>query len=683
MNRRTFLASSATLTGAALGGATIATTTGIASARAATPVLDLGPAIRSVNVRAASFGRLPDGRQVALALSNGYPVSVNIVDIVTGQRIFAAEIAEATIGSWIIQAPSGDVWLSVRKPVNAALYRIDVSTMTLHKVADRVGGESVMYSAKFDEQGVLWFGTYPHAKVMSYDPASGAFRDYGTQTTEAAYVFSLGLVDGKVWAGTGPVPHLYVIDPDTGDRTEIHPPEHVMANTQWFIGVDQRNDDVLVRLSPRGSYDCAVLHLPTMTWSDTIIGGVGGSMPTGTTRAGITYQLVKNADLVGYDTRRDRVVPTGFADTDVPAALATTVNSYGIDVVLAPELRLPGETVVGITTDGDLWCYNLATGRTRITAAEILPTSSEAHGIGTGPDGRVYIGAYLSSGVMSRIDPATDVITPLRGPKQGDAMTTHAGRLVVSSYPGAVIHVGEVDRPWDWGTNPHQVLEIGRGEPWFQDRAFGLVSTGDLLAIGTIADYGELDGALTLLDTASGSCTVHRGVVAGQSVISLAHRDGLVYGTTSIHGGLSSKPIATEAKLFIWDVSAAAKVWEGTLSPGAQNAGGLLWGPDGQLVGSTSNGDLFTFDPVARGVTSLVPIVPKLPGAAGWGYAARTVYDPVTDSYLATQSGKLVQLRRGTTTPITLSTTMQQICQAGNGKIYGVDDTQAYLIAPQ
>jgi len=683
LKRRNLLAGSAALTGATLCGTVLAAVPATVARAADAPVTALGPAIKSVNVRAASFGTLPDGRSVVLALSNGYPVSVNVIDLVTGARIFAAEIAEATIGSWIIQAPNGDIWLSVRKPVNAALYRIDVATMTLHKVGDRIGGESVLYSAKFAADGVLWFGTYPHAKVMSYDPATETLRDYGSQTSDAAYVFSLGLVDGAVWAGTGPVPHLYVIDPATGDRTEIQPPDHIMTNTQWFIGIDQRNDEVLVRLSPRGTYDCAFVHLPTMTWSTTIISGVGGSMPTSTTRAGITYQLVQNADLVGYDIRRRRVVTTDFSHSDLPAHLATTVNSYGIDVVRAPELKLPGETVAGITTDGGLWFYNLPTGRTRTIDTAILPTSSEAHGIGTGPDGQIYIGAYLSSGVMSRIDPATDAITPLRGPKQGDAMITHAGQLVVSSYPGAVIHVGDVTQEWDWGTNPHKSLEIGRGEPWYQDRAFGLASAGDLLAIGTIGDYGELDGALTFLDTETGSFTVHRGVVPDQSVISLAHRDGLVYGTTSIHGGLSSTPTAAEAQLFVWDVAAAAVVWQGSISAGAQNAGGLLWGPDDLLVGSTSNGDLFTFDPVSRAIISLVPIAPKPPGAAGWGYAARTVYDRATDSYVVTQSGHLVQVARTTGAVTVLSTNMQQISQAGNGKIYGVDDTQAFLITPQ
>src|SRR5699024_10284919 len=125
----------------------------------------------------------------------------------------------------------------------------------------------------FDSDGVLYFGTYPDAKVISYDPQTGKFRDYGTQTDDADYVFGLGIVDGRIWAGTGPVPHLYQIDPDTADRTEMHPPEHVMDGTDWFIAIEPRDELVFVRLSPRGSYDMAVYDRKQEQWLPEIVPG--------------------------------------------------------------------------------------------------------------------------------------------------------------------------------------------------------------------------------------------------------------------------------------------------------------------------------------------------------------------------------------------------------------------------
>lgn len=622
---------------------------------AAQPVIEeLGPAIMSVNVRNAHFGTV-DGRAVAYAISNGNPATFSMVDATTGESMFAAELEDTTVGGWITTSPDGTVYFTARHPQPAGLYSFDPRTRDLVEIADAVAGERVLYGGSFTDDGTLVFGTYPNAKVVSYTPSTGEFRDYGSQTDDADYVFSLGIVDGEIWAGTGPVPYLYAIDPDTGDRREIAVPEHLMANTQWFIGIEQRADSVLVRLSPRGNYDTAVLDLATGDWDDDVITSVGGSAPTRLDAAGRTYVLAGGTDLIGYDTGTGAVVETGFAGTDVAAALAAQVNTYGIDV-----MTLPGsdeQSVVGLSTDGDLWTYGLSSGEGTIQRADIAATPAEAHGLGVGPDGNAYIGAYLSSGSMTRVDQDTLELTPLRGPKQADAIATHGDQLVVTSYPGAVVHAGAPAEAWEWGTNPAHVLTIGRGEPHFQDRINGVVSIGDRLALGTVPDYGQLGGALTLLDTETGEYEVHRDVVEDQSVISLAYRDGLVYGGTAISGGLSSTPAAARAQLFVWDVAAGEVVWQGDVTEGAGYVAGLSWGPDGLLVGGTSDGALFEFDPRRR----------------------ETLWDEATGTYLTTNNGHLYQVDRATGAVSALAE-MEQVTRDGSGNYIAVDQTHAFRI---
>ncbi|MPV36469.1 hypothetical protein [Georgenia subflava] len=661
---------------AALVAAPVAAATGPEPAR----VTDLGPAIMSVNVRNAAFAELSDGTPVVYAISNGNPATFTMVDVTTGESLFAAELPGTTLGSFITVAGDGTVYFSARHPMLAGLFSFEPRTHELVQIAENVAGERVLYDGAVTEDGKLFFGTYPHAKVVSYDPATGAFRDYGSQTDEAAYVFSLGIVDGEVWAGTGPVPHLYAIDPASGERREVEVPARLMSNTQWFIGIAQRGDDVLVRLSPRGGYDTAVLHLATGEWDEDIIPAVGGSDPTATDVRGRSFVL-SDGMLTAYNTRTDSVTTTGFADTDLPAHLAQQVNTYGIEVMSLPGRDMPAQSVVGLSTDGDIWAYNLATGSTSIRRAAIAPSPAEAHGLGVGPDGNAYIGAYLSSGSMSRVDAATLGVEPLRGPKQGDAITTHDGELVVTSYPGAVVHVGDLDQPWEWGTNPRHVLTIGRGEPHFQDRIFGVVSTGDRLALGTVPDYGEVGGALTLLDTATGAYEVHRDVVPGQSIVSLVHRDGIVYGGTAVSGGLSSTPTASSARLFAWDVAAEKVVWESEVSPGAGYVGGLAWGPDGVLVAHTSDGLLVETDPATGEVSRTVRTAPAESGAhTSWGYSARTVWDAASGSYVATNNGRLYQVHRADSTVAVLSTDMEQVVRDGAGNYIAVDDTNVFHV---
>lgn len=650
-----------------------------AASEAPTPAVeDLGPAVLSVNVRSATFGELADGTPVAYAVSNGNPATFTMVDVTTGEALFSSEIEDTTLGGWILVDDDGMVYFTARHPMSAGLFSFNPETGELTNLEERVAGQSVLYSASWGPDGRIYFGTYPNAKVVAFDPGTGEIQDYGTQTEDAAYVFSLGVVDGEIWAGTGPVPHLYVIDPDTGDRREIQPPEHVMANTQWFIGIDQRADKALIRLSPRGNYDTAVLDLSTGEWSEQIIPSVFGSGPTNLDADGRTYMFSEDV-VTSYDTTSGELAPTGWADTALPELLADQVGTYDMAVLELPGTE--GETLVGLSTDGDLWTYHLDTAETTFSRAEIEPAPAEAHGLGVGPDGNAYIGAYLSSGSMTQVDSQSLELTPLRGPKQADAIATHGDELIVTSYPGAVVHAGDPEQDWTWGTNPRHVLTLERGEPHFQDRINGVVSIGDRVALGTVPDYGELGGALTLVDTETGEFEFHRNVVPDQSVISLAYADGLIYGGTSVNGGLSSDPTADSAELFVWDVDAQEVVWSEPLTDQAGYLAGLSWGADGQLVGATSDGVLFEFDPQEREMTWSVRLFEPDQGShGGWGYSTKTIWDERTGSYLVTLNGSLYQVHRGSGEFEMVAEEMEQITRDGAGNIIGVDLTHAYRI---
>src|SRR5699024_3533031 len=142
-----------------------------------------------------------------------------------------------------------------------------------------------------------------------------------------------------------------------------------------------------------------------------------------------------------------KAVSVGFEDSGRREEVGRAVGTYGI--AAGEELPgLPAFTVIGLNTDGHLWTYSVRSGQGEVITADVLPSPAGAHSIGTGPDGAVYMGAYLSSGVMGRIDPDTEEIESLRGPKQGDAIIAHGDQLVVSSYPGAVVHTGDPSADW-------------------------------------------------------------------------------------------------------------------------------------------------------------------------------------------------------------------------------------------
>src|SRR5690606_20868421 len=94
---------------------------------------------------------------------------------------------------------------------------------------------------------------------------------------------------------------------------------------------------------------------------------------------------------------------------------------------------------------------------------------------------------------------------------------------------------------------------------------------------------------------------VHWNIVPDQSVVALAYKDGLVYGGTSVFGGMGVTPKAKEAELFIWDVKEKKKVFSTVPAPGKPAVCQLHVGPDGNIWG-LAGGVVFVFDPKKREV---------------------------------------------------------------------------------
>jgi hypothetical protein len=75
----------------------------------------------------------------------------------------------------------------------------------------------------------------------------------------------------------------------------------------------------------------------------------------------------------------------------------------------------------------------------------------------------------------------------------------------------------------------------------------------------------------------------------------------MVWGGTSISGGLGVPPSEKEGKLFCWDPVKRKTVFETTPIEGIMAVTALIKGPDGNLWGM-ADGNLFVFDPMQRKV---------------------------------------------------------------------------------
>lgn len=634
---------------------------------------ELGPAILAANVRSAEFGTDADGGDVVFATSNGEPATFSVLDRQSGEQLYAQELEGFELGGFIVQDPQGQVYFTARVGNNAGLFHFDPAERQVTELDVDLQNQRVLYDGSLDADGVLYFGTYPNAMVMGYDTTSGELRDYGSITDDAAYVFSLSVVEDEIWAGTGPVPHLFRIDPSTGERTEMHPPEHVMDNTDWFIGIEPREGYVFVRLSPRGSYDMAVYDREQDRWLDEVIEGTFDT-PVSDIIEDKAYFLVDDV-LTGFDLETETTFSTGFEDSWLWEEMAEAVGTYDFTITDEGD----GPVAIGINTDGQIWRYHLDTEQGELLEADVLGSPAGAHSMGVGPDGAVYMGAYLSSGSMSRIDPQSHEIEYLRGPKQGDSIMTHEDLLVVSSYPGAGVHTGSVQGGFDWAQTEH-VLQLERGAPYYQDRIFALTSVEDRVAVGSVPDYGQVGGALTLLDPDTGEYDFHRDVVEGQSVVALAYADGIIYGGTSIHGGMDSSPVGSAGEFFRWDVEAAELLSSEVISEDAQIIPRVAIGPDERIWGLTSTGTVFVVDPQSGEVVERIET--GLVTTNNWGRST-ALYSH--DGYLYGNAGDaLFRIDPETLeAEIVVESGVRYSAVDGEGQIYIADDIDVFAVTPR
>ncbi|MPV36462.1 hypothetical protein [Georgenia subflava] len=551
-------------------------------------ITDLGVAMRTNNVRASETDVLPDGTPVAYLFNNGAPTSLNVVDLRTGEVLDTHHFDQHTVASSAVVAEDHTLYFSGRSPSLASLWRYDPITQDLEQLLDGPTGETAI-SDLISDGSTIYASTYPSAKVLAYDVGTGELRDYGSITDKGDYARYMTMVDGDLWVGTSTSPQLIVLDPETGARSELPIPPDMEVAGDFFSELTTHGDLVLARYSPSGEANSAIYDLTAGEWC-CVLDAAAGRWTLESVDGAFFYAsggVVKAFDI---ETRQSRSI--GWEDSALAGEYDGTSR---MTVVEMGTEELPGATLVGTRADGTVWRYNLETRTGDVISTDIVGNPARVHSVGVGPDGDVYFGAYLSSGVMARVDHEAGVVERLSGPSQAGSIVAHGNKIVVGMYPNAEFYAGHVNKDWDWGTNPEHLLTIGRAAG--QDRPGTMVSAGHRVAVGTIPNYGELGGALVLLNPHSGEYVMHRNVVPDQSVTSLAYRDGLVYGGTSIHGAINSTPTQDTAELFVWDARADRFVTRSVVVEGATIIHSLAFDDEGRLWGMADEGTLFEYDP--------------------------------------------------------------------------------------
>jgi hypothetical protein len=655
------------------------TVSGAPPARAATSVAStvtvdsLGIPLRDVLLIGGTVAPGPAGRPVLWSAVSGEPARLAAIDPVTGRTVSAQDLTGAPGSYAVAAAPDGTVYVGAYG--TGDLYRRKPGPDSpVENLGRPLPSETYIWRLAVDEAGIVYGGTFPGARVFSYDPAAGATRDYGQVLPGAQYVRSLAVAGDKIYAGTQPDAHLFEIDKASGERRELPLPAGIGNGTgQTVYDLNAYGGRVYARFGSATNGRLGVYDIERRQWTN-LIADVAGLDVSEPGPGGLVY-FTRAGRLTGYHPA------TGtFTDTGV-AFPGRVVNNRGIGWVTLADAKWPGRTLVGLLWRGEMFRYNPLTGRSEVLRTDVPGEPIPLAALHVGPSGTVYAGGYLNGG-LARIDADTGKADFQRFAQVESVLETD-GQVYLGAYPDSRLYRYDPARQWSSpeyspglpGTpdNPVKLLDL---KSYDQVRARALTDAGDKVAYGTMPNT-TLGGALAIVDKATGVSTVHRPVVTDSSIVSLAYAGGLILGGTSTDGGYSvPPPTQAEARLFGWDAATDSKAFEFTPVPGARavpalavDRSGLLWG----LAG----GQLFAVDVASRSVVQRIQLAPGVSDSR-----ARLGYDATRNVLYALVGGHLlfrVDVATGTSTQL-LDRPAEFLAVHPDGRLFLGDGPRLYRV---
>lgn len=560
--------------------------------------INLGSPIESIAIYDSTYGK-EDGRDVMYTTVTGNPAIFQVIDLETKEllRKFPLEGSES---SWShITVPNGNVYIGG----NGKLYEYSPHTKEVKNLGGI--GESVVYGLSHDEDGRVYFGSYPNAKAGSYDPKTGEMRDYGSVAPDQSYSRSTAYHNGYLYLGIGIDGYLVKLDVETGEYEKIELPSHVVEGSSNIWQLDTAGKYIVAGI---GGGNNALLFYDTVEhkWSEKyytnnkglrLIKGKPGTTDTAYFLQGTRLQEI-NLDTLDIQ--------------DTGVVFGTFIrNTSWVEVADDPDL--PGLSLVTIQFGGGVTFMNLETKKVKtVSDYPIAGNPIPIQTLEKGPDGNLYVSGY-PGGVAAKFNPETSVST-MFSLGQAEGMAALGDKMYMGVYSGA--HIFELDVTAN--TNPKQIFTIPN-----QDRPFVMTPADDTLFIGTIPNYGQLGGSLTVLRPNSElEPAVYENVVHNQSIAGLAVRDGKLYGSTTVAGGLGIAPTETEAKIFVWDIDSGEKTMEFVPEiPGAtvqpKMISGMKLGPDG-LLWAAADGSIFAMDPDTLEIVKSANIYPEVKNYGMW-----------------------------------------------------------------
>jgi len=413
-----------------------------------------------------------------------------------------------------------------------------------------------------DDNGVIWSVTYPNSGVVSFDPATRAFKDYGYVHAEnwAQYQRYVAADDGGwVYFGIGSTAsHIIAFDPRTGEAKPMIP-EAERVKGSGYVYRDM-NGKVYGHSGSGAKEDWYEFH-----------NGEGRKIVE-------PERIEKKPIITSHQGLFHREFPDG-------KRLKTCDLVNRVVVVENPETGEAKELHFDYTSEG----------------AHIM-------GLAAAPDGAICGGTAFPMRFFS-YNPETDEWTNRASYGQWNTVARQGDRFFVGGYGGGFLLEWDPAREWvatvkgKDGCNPQFHTQC---TPSIH-RPHDLLAhpDGKTLVLAGTPGYGYTGGGLLFWDRETRMRTLveHTDILPEHSTQSLvALDDGKLLGGTTTSPGTGGEKKAEQAELYIMDMATKRLEWHEVVFPGVQGYTDMCRAPNGLVYGVADRQRFFVFDPAKRQV---------------------------------------------------------------------------------
>lgn len=402
-----------------------------------------------------------------------------------------------------------------------------------------------------DDHGVIWMATYPKAHLMSFDPESRKFTEYGAINDETwpQYPRSLAVDDaGWVYAGIAFTKgQIIAFDPLTKVKKKLVPEE----------------ERVVGSFDIRSPFHTRATQGTVWRAKD---GKVYARLPNSQDRPWFKLHAgeVERVESVNGVEPRLEVAGSQF--------LYQGKLSDGREIT---DLDVPKKTYRLKEADGNVQDISFS-----------YPSSgARISSLALGPDGRVY-GSTGHPLQFFALSPSGEIsLAPEAEGGHVNAITSMGSSVFGAIYTQGVLIQHDTD-------GESKKLEIKRlaqaGEAVL--RPFGLIGLAngkEIVMVGS-PGYGRTGGGMFFYNTETGLTSIleHTDIVPGQSTKALVELpDGNLVGGTTIEAGTGGQPVAKEAVLYLMKMPERKVIFSKAVIPRTPQYRDLLVGENGLVYG--------------------------------------------------------------------------------------------------